>query len=364
MKFAEIFRRAGKTVLPPAFTFIIFLGAAGPCRADDWTRMQDANRRAQQASTAAGSLCPAQSAAKTQIQNLAHQVNISYNTFQQRLQDNLINDVQSDSQHLTPLFQVFQSKAAALQQLRGTANVLPRAIESAPGFDSSSIAATPEVMRAVREMLDHARTVHDAIEEVMEENQPLMSFAPRTSYAQWMAIANNKQDPAWYQARDQRHVTLQDNLDTVMRQAYTVYGNRTYLAVTPQQAQIIHDQGVELSHGLGQLGAYVTQAQDATQEILTAMNAYPGIIRQHRATLTQEAENKAGEIEAALRTAQGNCTFRMMPLGDGTVTTATSVKALSAQPTSGGIGVLSGVTQANVTQAKILGSKTTSETKG
>ena len=198
----------------------------------------------------------------------------------------------------------------------------------------------------------------------MEENQPLMSFAPRTSYAQWMAIANNKQDPAWYQARDQRHTELQNDLDGFLQLAYNVYGNTNLVEITPAMVRPTYLRFIDMRNRWTHSSYLITQAQDATQEILTAMNAYPGIIRQHRATLTQEAENKAGEIEAALRTAQGNCTFRMMPLGDGTVTTATSVKALSAQPTSGGIGVLSGVTQANVTQAKILGSKTTSETKG
>ncbi len=286
---------------------MILLGA-NPCYADDWTSMQDANQRAQQASTAANSLCAAQSATRTQVTTLAGQITASYNTFSQRLQDNLINDAQADFQYLNPVFNGAQSRTIQLTQLIAPAQSVTQAIESAPGFSSGSIAADEAVMTAVRQMMDQARAIHDTIQNViMRDNQPLMNFVPKPSYANWMAIANNKTNPGWYTNRDQRHVALQDALDSVMRKAYAVYGNMPPGDVQPNRIRPAYLGFVDMRTELNQLQSSITQAANTTSEILVAMNAYPGLIRQQRTQLTQEALTRATQMEASLQQAKDAC---------------------------------------------------------
>ena len=293
-----------KIGLLAGLVLISTLAATESCRADEWSRIQAANQRGQQASTAAGSLCPTQAAARTQIQNLASQITGLMNTYTQRDNDTMITDVQSDYQTLYSRFIQLGPKVDALQQtigaIQGNINLLIQAVQGG---------LQPSQYPNVTVLLDQARAIHDAIDDVMEENDPLMSFVPKTSYAQWLAIANYKQNPDWYQQRDQKHVTLQDDLDTVMRQAYAIYGNRTSGAPIsgPMYAQISQDFR-SLGNALGPMMTKATTARQATDQLLIAMNAYPGAIRQHRISLAQDAENKANQIDAALQQAKSACT--------------------------------------------------------
>ncbi len=287
-----------------AAVLISTLCVAGPCQADEWSRMQVASQRAQQASTAAGTLCSAQAAARTQIATLAGQIATSHNTFQQRLQDSLISDVQRDGQRLAPALQSFQSKASQLAALRFATGATAQPLESSPGFPNT-VTVTPDVMNAVRQMVDQATTIHETAGDLMEENAPLMSFAPQPSYALWMALANNKQNPSWYQNRDQLHVRVQDNMDQLQRKAYAVFHGMNYSSPTSADVRTIYLRFVDMRTIWNQ--GSVDLAKDATQEIVNALNAYPGIVRQHRTTLTQEAEGWATQMETALQQAKSAC---------------------------------------------------------
>ena len=286
-------------------TFILNIGLAGPCWADEGARLADALRRAQQASTAAQTLCPSQAAARTQIQNTVNEIQTSINTYTQRLQDNLINDVQADYQTLSPLFSQLGPKVDAIQQassaMQGNLNLLIQAVQGG--------GLQPNQYPNAAQLLDQARAVHDALEDAMEKNDPLLSFTPRPSYAQWMAIANYKQNPDWYQQRNQKHVDLQDELDTVMRQAYQIYGNRTSGAqISGAMYQQISQQFRALGSALGPVMTKASTARQATDQILVAMQGYPNTIRNHRTQLANEAETKAAAAEQALQTAKAACT--------------------------------------------------------
>ncbi len=292
-----------KMFLSGLMLFLLLL-LSQPSHADDWGRMQAANQRAQQASAAAQNLCASQAAARTQIQGLANNVQTSQSTFSQRLQDGLINDVQTDGQRLAPQFQSFQNKVNQLAGLRAATQTTVQALESQPGFPNT-VVATPAVMNAVRQMVDQATTIHETIGDLMEENTPLMSFVPRPSYALWMALANNKQNPSWYQNRDQFHVRAQDHLDELQRQAYSVFHGMNYSSPTTADIRTIYLRFADMRTIWNEESIY--QAKSATQEMVSALNAYPGIVRTHRTQLTQEAEGQAQGAETALQQAQAAC---------------------------------------------------------
>ncbi len=272
------------------------------CQADEWARIQALDREASAASATANGLCSAQSATRAQVTSLAEQVHMSHNTFSQRLQDSFISSIQGDHQRIQPLYATLETRISALSQayssIQGTLNLLQQALSGG---------LQPGQYPEGRVLLEHAHTIRDVIDDVMEENQPLMSFTPNATYAQWMAIAYYKQNPQWYQQRDQAHVRLQDSLDAAMRQAHGIYANRTHVAMSTAQyhqvSQEFRTMGNAVSTALGD----ASQAMRSTNEIVSAINNYPNTIRQHRARLTQEAETQLQQIGKLLEQAQIEC---------------------------------------------------------